>query len=85
MPVIGVDRKLAIDPVSFSRATPSAVIIAGISDQQQHDDAGDGRINALERLVVAKAGLDIHRQRSAGSRYGPWPPDRQIGLRQALR
>ncbi len=29
-PVIGVDRKLAIDPVSFSRATPTAVIIAGI-------------------------------------------------------
>ena len=30
-PVIGVDRKLAIDPVSFSRTTPTAVIIAGIS------------------------------------------------------
>ena len=30
MRVIGVDRKLAIDPVSFSRTTPTAVIMAGI-------------------------------------------------------
>ena len=62
MPVIGVERKLAIDPVSFSRATPTAVIIAGIRISTSMMRAGNGLINAFERLVVAEAFLDIDRR-----------------------
>ena len=57
--MIGVERKLAIEPVSFSRTTAIADMIAGIRQQHQHEDAGHHRVDAEKGLIVAKAGLDI--------------------------
>ena len=57
---MGVDRKLAIEPVSFSRTTPMVAMIAGIRTSIITMTLRNHGEDALESLIVAEAIFDIH-------------------------
>ena len=56
---MGVERKLAIEPVSTSRTTPMVAMIAGIRTSMITMTLGTMREDALESLIVAEAIFDI--------------------------
>jgi len=82
--VIGVERKLAIEPVSLFAGDADRGHHRRDQDQHEHDGGRNALINAFERLIVAEAFLDIDGQGPGLREVAPGCLIGQIGLRQPL-